>query len=330
MGSRTGAGQMIDAEGRTIDYMRISITDRCNLRCRYCMPDGITQVAMSEILTYEEIRKVCMFAAELGIRKIKITGGEPLVRKGCVDLIQMIKEIPGIIQVTMTTNGVLLKENLEALKRAGLDGINISLDTLDYEKYYKITGTDACGTVLEAVKAAAESGIRTKVNSVLQDAGDRQEWRPLIRLAEKNPVDVRFIELMPIGCGKKNTGVSNLELLEDMKKAYPDISKDTRIHGNGPAVYYQIPGFEGSIGFISAMHGKFCSTCNRIRLTSTGDLKPCLCYGDTYPLRELLRGGADDEIREQIKKAIENKPAAHCFEEPGAITEAHQMAQIGG
>lgn len=330
MGSRTGVGQMIDAVGRTIDYMRISITDRCNLRCRYCMPDGITQVAMSEILTYEEIRKVCMLAAELGIRKIKITGGEPLVRKGCVDLIRMIKEIPGITQVTMTTNGVLLKENLEALKRAGLDGINISLDTLDYEKYYKITGTDACGTVLEAVKAAAESGIRTKVNSVLQDASDRQEWRPLIRLAEKNPVDVRFIELMPIGCGKKNTGVSNLELLEDMKKSYPDISKDTRIHGNGPAVYYQIPGFEGSIGFISAMHGKFCSTCNRIRLTSTGDLKPCLCYGDTYPLRELLRGGADDEIREQIKKAIENKPAAHCFEEPGAITEAHQMAQIGG
>ena len=330
MGSRTGAGQMIDAEGRTIDYMRISITDRCNLRCRYCMPDGITQVAMSEILTYEEIRKVCMLAAELGIRKIKITGGEPLVRKGWVDLIRMIKEIPGITQVTMTTNGVLLKENLEALKRAGLDGINISLDTLDYEKYYKITGTDACGTVLEAVKAAAESGIRTKVNSVLQDTGDKHEWRPLIRLAEKNPVDVRFIELMPIGCGKKNTGVSNLELLEDMKKSYPDISKDTRIHGNGPAVYYQIPGFEGSIGFISAMHGKFCSTCNRIRLTSTGDLKPCLCYGDTYPLRELLRGGADDEIREQIKKAIENKPAAHCFEEPGAITEAHQMAQIGG
>ena len=162
---------MIDAAGRTIDYMRISITDRCNLRCRYCMPDGITQVAMSEILTYEEIKKICTLAEELGIRKIKITGGEPLVRKGCVDLIGMIKEIPGIIQVTMTTNGVLLKENLKALKDAGLDGINISLDTLDHEKYYKITGTDACDTVLEAVEASAESGIRTKVNSVLQDAG---------------------------------------------------------------------------------------------------------------------------------------------------------------
>ena len=171
---------MIDAAGRTIDYMRISITDRCNLRCRYCMPDGITQVAMSEILTYEEIKKICMLAEELGIRKIKITGGEPLVRKGCVDLIGMIKEIPGIIQVTMTTNGVLLKENLKALKDAGLDGINISLDTLDHEKYYKITGTDACDTVLEAVEASAEIGIRTKVNSVLQDAGDRQEWSCLL------------------------------------------------------------------------------------------------------------------------------------------------------
>ena len=184
--------------------------------------------------------------------------------------------------------------------------------------------------MLEAVEASAEIGIRTKVNSVLQDAGDRQEWRALVRLAEKLPVDVRFIELMPIGCGKRNTGVSNLELLDEIKKEYSDIRTDPEIHGNGPAVYYRIPGFAGSIGFISAMHGKFCNTCNRIRLTSTGDLKPCLCYGDIYPLKELLKSGTDDEIREQIKHAIENKPAAHCFEKPGEITEAHQMAQIGG
>lgn len=321
---------MIDAAGRTIDYMRISITDRCNLRCRYCMPDGITQVSMSEILTYEEIRKVCMLAAELGIEKIKITGGEPLVRKGCVDLIRMIKNIPGIMQVTMTTNGVLLKENLEALKQAGLDGINISLDTLDREKYCKITGTDACETVRQAVVASAESGIRTKVNAVLQNAGNIEDWKALAALAESLPVDVRFIELMPIGYGKQNTGVSNMELLNEIRNVYPDIREDGRIHGNGPAVYYQIPGFSGSIGFISAMHGKFCKTCNRIRLTSTGDLKPCLCYGDTYPLRELLRNGTEKEIKEQIRRAILNKPAAHCFEEPRAVTESHQMAQIGG
>ena len=178
--------------------------------------------------------------------------------------------------------------------------------------------------------AAAKSGIRTKVNTVLQSDGDKTEWKQLITLAENLPVDVRFIELMPIGYGKQNTGVSNLELLKEIQEVYPDIRKDSEVHGNGPAVYYQIPGFAGCIGFISAMHGKFCKTCNRIRLTSTGDLKPCLCYGDTYPLKDLLRNGTDDEIREQIKRAIEQKPAAHCFEEPDEITEAHQMAQIGG
>ena len=194
----------------------------------------------------------------------------------------------------------------------------------------EITGTDACETVRQAVAAAAESGIRTKVNTVLQSDGDKTEWKALITLAESLPVDVRFIELMPIGYGKENTGVSNLELLDEIRKVYPDIRKDSKIHGNGPAVYYQIPGFTGGIGFISAMHGKFCKNCNRIRLTSTGDLKPCLCYGDTYPLKDLLRNGTEEEIRKQIKRAIEQKPAAHCFEEPGAITEAHQMAQIGG
>ena len=327
---------MIDATGRVVDYMRVSITDRCNLRCRYCMPDGIEQVEMAQILTYEEIKRACTLAAGLGIRKIKITGGEPLVRKGCVDLVKMIKEIPGISQVTMTTNGILLKEHLNRLMQAGLDGVNISLDTLSRKKYQNITGTDACETVRQAIVTAAESGMRTKVNAVLQipdyDRGidDNDDWQELVSLAEDLPVDVRFIELMPIGYGKKNRGVSNIDLLEEIKKKYPKIQEDMKIHGNGPAVYYKIPGFAGGIGFISAMHGKFCDTCNRIRLTSTGELKPCLCYGKTYPLRELLRDGTDMQVEEQIEKAIWEKPAAHCFEDPEGITEEHQMAQIGG
>ena len=327
---------MIDATGRVVDYMRVSITDRCNLRCRYCMPDGIEQVEMAQILTYEEIKRVCTLAAGLGIRKIKITGGEPLVRKGCVDLVKMIKEIPGVSQVTMTTNGILLKEHLNRLMQAGLDGVNISLDTLSRKKYQNITGTDACETVRQAIVTAAESGIQTKVNAVLQipdyDRGidDNDDWQELVRLAENLPVDVRFIELMPIGYGKKNQGVSNIDLLEEIRKKYPKMQKDTKIHGNGPAVYYKIPEFAGGVGFISAMHGKFCAACNRIRLTSTGELKPCLCYGKTYPLRELLRDGTDMQVEEQIKKAIWEKPAAHCFEEPEGITEEHQMAQIGG
>ena len=327
---------MIDATGRVVDYMRVSITDRCNLRCRYCMPDGIEQVEMAQILTYEEIKRACTLAAGLGIRKIKITGGEPLVRKGCVDLVKMIKEIPGVSQVTMTTNGILLKEHLNRLMQAGLDGVNISLDTLSRKKYQNITGTDACETVRQAIVAAAESGMRTKVNAVLQipdyDRGidDNDDWQELVSLAENLPVDVRFIELMPIGYGKKNQGVSNIDLLEEIRKKYPKMQKDTKIHGNGPAVYYKIPGFAGGVGFISAMHGKFCAACNRIRLTSTGELKPCLCYGKTYPLRELLRDGTDMQVEEQIKKAIWEKPAAHCFEDPEGITEEHQMAQIGG
>ena len=327
---------MIDATGRVVDYMRVSITDRCNLRCRYCMPDGIEQVEMAQILTYEEIKRVCTLAAGLGIRKIKITGGEPLVRKGCVDLVKMIKEIPGVSQVTMTTNGILLKEHLNRLMQAGLDGVNISLDTLSRKKYQNITGTDACETVRQSIVTAAESGIQTKVNAVLQrpdyDRGidDNDDWQELVSLAEDLPVDVRFIELMPIGYGKKNQGVSNIDLLEEIRKKYPKMQKDTKIHGNGPAVYYKIPGFAGGVGFISAMHGKFCAACNRIRLTSTGELKPCLCYGKTYPLRELLRDGTDMQVEEQIKKAIWEKPAAHCFEDPEGITEEHQMAQIGG
>lgn len=326
---------MIDGKGRLIDYMRISVTDRCNLRCRYCMPDGIRQIAMSEILTYEEIERICQIAAELGIKKLKITGGEPLVRKGCTDLIRRLKKVPGIEQVTLTTNGVLLTEYLESLKEAGTDGINISLDTCNAIRYQAITGMDACDRVIEAVRKSVDSGIRTKVNAVLQEGdpegeGCKEDVKGLLDLAKETAVDVRFIELMPIGYGKKRHGVSNDRVLSEIRKIYPEIKRDERTHGNGPAVYYQIPEFSGSIGFISAMHGKFCRECNRIRMTATGDIKPCLCYADVYPLRDLLRSGNYELVKEQLTEAVRKKPEAHCFEEPGAVTEAHQMVQIGG
>lgn len=326
---------MIDGKGRLIDYMRISVTDRCNLRCRYCMPDGIRQIPMSEILTYEEIEHICQIAAELGIKKLKITGGEPLVRKGCTDLIRRLKKVPGIEQVTLTTNGVLLTEYLESLKKAGTDGINISLDTCNSIRYQAITGMDVCDRVIEAVHKSADSGIRTKVNAVLQEDNPegevcKEDIKGLLDLSKETAVDVRFIELMPIGYGKKRHGVSNDRVLSEIRKIYPEIKRDERTHGNGPAVYYQIPGFSGSIGFISAMHGKFCRECNRIRMTATGDIKPCLCYADVYPLRDLLRSGNYELVKEQLTEAVRKKPEAHCFEEPGAVTEEHQMVQIGG
>ena len=194
---------MKDLYGRTIDYMRISITDRCNLRCRYCMPDGIEWIPMDEILTYEQIETVCRVAVSLGINKFKITGGEPLVRKGCPELIGSIKQIPGVEQVTITTNGILLKEQLDRLILAGVDGVNVSLDTLDAEKFKQITGFDLLDRVEASIQSAVAKGLRVKINTVLQSGVNEDEWKGLMDLAKDQRLDVRFIEMMPIGYGKR-------------------------------------------------------------------------------------------------------------------------------
>ena len=322
---------MLDQYGRKIDYLRVSITDRCNLRCQYCMPDGVELTAMESVLTYEEIEQICEKAAKLGIKKIKVTGGEPLVRLGCADLIGKLKKIPGIEQVTLTTNGVLLGKYLDELLENGLDAVNISLDSLKRDVYHKITGRDELERVLESVEKAAASRIRVKVNAVLQRDVNGEEWEELILLAKKYPLDVRFIEMMPIGFGKQFEPVYNEELLRKLEERYPGLEADNRIHGNGPAIYYQIPGFKGSIGFISAIHGKFCGQCNRIRLTAQGRLKPCLCYGESVDLREALRGRSDDmQIEKLLQSAIQKKPKQHCFEIIEEITEEAPMIGIGG
>ena len=326
---------MKDSLGRTIDYMRISITDRCNLRCRYCMPYGIQTSRCQDILRFEEIQEVAACAASLGIRNLKLTGGEPLVRKDCCHLVEMLKAVPGIEKVTMTTNGVLLEQYLEDLVKAGIDGINISLDTLDEKIYADLTGSDSCGQVVEALKHAAQVVPSVKVNAVSLDLG-RENWIRLVELAEKLPVDIRFIEMMPVGYGKEFASVDHRDLLEEMKGRYKGMEEDRTRHGPGPAVYYQIPGFSGSIGFISAIHGKFCSSCNRVRLTAKGYLKTCLCYEDGADLRSVLRaepvtaGERQERLREAFREAVWKKPAAHCFEEPEHMTETESMVSIGG
>lgn len=324
---------MLDSYGRTIDYMRISITDRCNLRCKYCMPDGIVWVPMSQILTLEEILSVASCGASLGIRHIKVTGGEPLVRKDCSYLVKMLKQIPGIEKVTITTNGILLGQYLEELTEAGIDGINISLDTTDRNQYREITGQDGLELVMESLKKASKLDIPVKINAVSLDLG--ADWAEVLKLAADYPVDVRFIEMMPIGFGKQFPAISHEVLLKEIEKRYPGMEKDVRAHGFGPAVYYRIPGFLGSVGFISAIHGKFCDSCNRIRLTSQGYLKTCLCYEDGVDLRPVLRSGRPEEeknreLRLAMEQAVFQKPGAHCFERPGQITEAHGMSAIGG
>lgn len=335
---------MRDSHGRTIDYLRISVTDRCNLRCGYCMPEGIPWLPMEEILTYEEIVEVCRAGAGLGIRHLKVTGGEPLVRKGCPALIAKLKKIPDIETVTLTTNGILLEEYLDELAAAGVDGINISLDTLDPGRYEALTGFAGLERVLRGLKAAVAAGLRVKVNAVSLDPdpgscggrdGRRQSaacWQAVAELAREYPVDVRFIEMMPIGFGKGFRSLDHRQLLKQLQDRYPGMVRDRSRHGFGPAVYYHVPGFRGSLGLISAVHGKFCDSCNRVRLTSTGYLKACLCYEDGIDLRGILREGKDpgQQLRREMEQVIWNKPGAHCFDVPEQMTEHGGMSRIGG
>lgn len=327
--------KMRDRYGRTIDYMRVSITDRCNLRCRYCMPEAIVPAAKEEILTCEEICQVCGAAARAGISRLKITGGEPLVRADCAELIKRLKNIPGIRQVTMTTNGVLLYRYLPKLLESGLDAVNISLDTLSEKTYEALTGTEELPRVFSGIRMAQQAGLRVKINCVLLKGVNDGEWEALAELTETLGVDVRFIELMPIGYGRAFVPVYNDMLLQRLHEKYPKLEKDECVHGNGPAIYYRIGGAGGSIGFISAMHGKFCSGCNRLRLTAPGKLKPCLCYADGIDLKRILRGsrGGRDVQAELLKaffQAADDKPQMHRFEAADGVSEQGQMVQIGG
>lgn len=294
------------------------------------MPEGIALSPARELLTFEEIELVSQAAAELGIRRFKITGGEPLVRRGCPKLIGRLRRIPKVEQVTLTTNGVLLGDFLDELLENGLDGVNISLDTLNADLYQQITGFDELERVREGIYKAVESGLRVKINTVLQRGVNDSEWEALTGFAREIPVDVRFIELMPIGFGEKQKGVNGNEILSLLREKYPQMEKDDRIHGNGPAVYYRIPGFEGCVGFICAVHRKFCASCNRIRLTAKGELKPCLCYGDCVDLRRVVREGAYQEIKGAIWEAVIRKPKMHCFETEEGVTECRRMVEIGG
>jgi len=293
------------------------------------MPDGIQWLPAEEILTLEEITEVCRQAAGLGIRRIKVTGGEPLVREGCTHLVAMLKALPGIEQVTLTTNGVYLPSYAEALYRAGVDAVNVSLDTLDAKEYEIITGFDLLADVLEGIFDLEQRRIPVKMNVVPQQK-KKDMWIKLAGLARNRRLDVRFIEMMPIGHGRGLRAVPNAEILGVLEECYGKMETDRSVHGNGPAVYYKVPGFLGSIGFISAVHERFCSKCNRIRLTSAGWLKPCLCFQEGVSVKEALRGGRKDEVGALIREAVRQKPKGHSFGDPQKITETSEMAKIGG
>ena len=330
---------MRDGFGREIDYLRISVTDKCNLRCKYCMPEcGVDFVEHAEVLSLEEIYRIVRIMEPLGIKKLRFTGGEPLVRKNLVKLIADVNSLQGIDDIAMTTNGILLKEKLGLLKGAGLKRINISLDTLDREIFKNITGCDGLGNVLEAVDEAYLSGMRVKINCVPCRELNGESFEDLAELAREKNIDVRFIELMPIGCGKSFSAVPSGEILARLEKAYGTCKKAASGKDGETAQYYMFDGFKGRVGFISPISHKFCSACNRVRLTAEGRLKLCLHYDDGIELKPLLRNGkSDGEIREHIAAAVKNKPKAHSFSDNGigggAVNgneDKRKMVQIGG
>lgn len=325
---------MIDGFGRTIDYLRISVTDKCNLRCKYCMPEtGIERIPHEELLSLEELYRIIRIMEGIGIRKIRFTGGEPLVRKNIVKLVEDVGRLSGIERIAMTTNGVLFAGEARKLKKAGLTDVNISLDTLDREHFCTITGTDALKKVLDGVDEAYTAGISVKLNCVPCREFNEEDIVRLALLSKDRAVDVRYIELMPLGCGRMFQGIASEEILARLEKAYGKGVEVSSPAGSGPARYVQFNGFKGKIGFISPISHKFCSECNRIRLTAEGRLKLCLHYNAGIELKPLLRGGADDDtIREAVLKAVREKPAAHDFGSrvPNQDSDKRKMVQIGG
>lgn len=323
---------MIDGCGRVIDYLRISVTDKCNLRCRYCMPPGEAASAPSaQLLTLEEIVRVTGVLARMGLRKVRLTGGEPLLRGDVTALLRRLREIRGISRLALTTNGILLKDRLPELVDCGLNAVNISLDALDAGVFRRITGSDGLEDVLGGVDAACERGLQVKLNCVPCRELNPGEPPRLAGMARDRAIDVRFIELMPIGRGRLFTGIPSEEILARLSEAY-GTPRALRCGGEGPARYYAFDGFRGRIGFISPITHGFCADCNRLRLTAEGWLRLCLYYRDGVDLRALLRSGASDAaLAAAIAGALARKPCRHGFGRADAPGDGrHYMNQIGG
>lgn len=320
---------MIDSFGREINYLRISVTDLCNLRCKYCMPEsGIDKKCHDQMLRNEEIINIVKEMSELGITKVRITGGEPLIKKGIVDMISTINQIDGIDEIVLTTNGILLADMAEELKEAGLKRVNISLDTMDETKFEEITRKNQLSKVLEGIDKAIEVGLTPiKINTVLIGDFNDNEVKDFIELTRTRDIDVRFIELMPIGeasSWNKEKFLSTDSILENQAELFPVVGKDK----SSPAKYYKLPDSKGNVGLINPISCSFCKNCNRIRLTSDGKLKLCLHSDLEIDVIGVLRSGQD--IKKIIKEAVANKPEEHKLADEDFIPVSRNMNRIGG
>jgi len=319
---------MIDKQGRNINYLRVSVTDRCNLRCVYCMPEeGIESLQHDDVLRFEDILKIVKVAVSLGINKIRYTGGEPLVMKDIDKLIYETSRLSGIEDIAITTNGILLSEMAVDLKKAGLKRVNISLDTLDKNKFNDITRVGNLDNVMNSIEKCLTLGIKpVKINTVLMKGINDTEFVDFLNLTKELPVEIRFIELMPIG--------ESINLYEESKVNFSEILKQhpelvpIETSTNSTAQLYKLKEAKGKIGFISPISCKFCGDCNRIRLTSIGTIKPCLHSKEEINIREYLN--SEELLITKLKSAIFNKPQEHHLEEESASRSLKMMYQIGG
>jgi cyclic pyranopterin phosphate synthase len=337
------ADPLVDNFSRRIRYLRVSVTDRCNYRCTYCMPEAlgeqVTFEPRSAVLTFEEITRLIGVFAREGVRKVRLTGGEPTVRKGIVELASRIGNVAGIEQVVMTSNGHLLPELAAPLAAAGVSAINISLDTLDAAKFHTLTGRGDLDRVLAGIDAAVAAGLRVKTNAVALRGVNDDELVALCEYAWSRGVVPRFIEHMPMSDGalfEAGAELSAKDIRRSLEVALgplvaSEANREPGARDPGPARYWRVAATGRELGIISAMTEHFCDDCNRLRLTATGELHACLGHDDAISLRDVLRrGGSDDDVVRSIAAAVTGKRAGHVFERTGAGAPHKHMIGIGG
>ncbi len=326
--------KLIDQYNRHLNYLRVSITDRCNLQCMYCVPrDLITRLSHEDILTYEEILHIITIGIRLGITKVRVTGGEPLVRKGVYDFLAELTRISGLSDVSLTTNGIYLEDNIERIRSAGISRINISLDTLNPQKYRQITGRDTFNRVWKGIESARDMGFSPiKLNVVALSGVNDDELVEMAKLSFANPFHIRFIEYMPIGQSRMGNGP--LLLAPEIKNrisALGNLVPVENAKNDGPAKRYRFEGAKGEIGFIPALSQHFCDKCNRLRLTASGQLRPCLLSDHQEDIKGPLRSGCtDQELAEIYLRALQHKPSDHNLAGHHAIRVCGEMRAIGG
>ena len=328
--------QVIDNHGRPINYLRLAVTDRCNLRCFYCMPEeGIKYVPKPHLLTWEEMERVIRILVRMGVDKVRITGGEPFVRRGIMEFLEELSQIEGLQQINITTNGVLTAPLVPDLKRIGIKSVNLSLDSLDRQRFFDITRRDEFPNVWQTFEALQAYNISTKINTVVMSGKNTDDIIPMAELTRHSAVSVRFIEEMPLngdGAHEYQEFWNYCRILDELKKAYPGIYKLPDPPAS-TSYNYQIPGHQGTIGIIAAFSRTFCGTCNRLRLTPQGQFRTCLYDDGVFNIRDLIRQGLNDEtLQTYIYEALQNRAKdgfeAEARRKVGVVSES--MSTIGG